>query len=197
MALNRYSLVLAATLVTAGTATFGVYRVIENARAQNRVLLRHVVVARKDIPEGAALTHSALVVNEWPVATVPPANVEVKLVVERALAQIGKPYRLGGAGPRGGFDCSGLVAWVYSTLGVRVPRTTDGQFAYFTPVPREQLQPGDLVFFRLPQAHVGIYVGEGEFVHAPATGRPVERARLDGPWFILSFAGGGRLTDSH
>ncbi len=132
-----------------------------------------------------------------PVATVPPANVEVKLVVERALAQIGKPYRLGGAGPRGGFDCSGLVAWVYSTLGVRVPRTTDGQFAYFTPVPREQLQPGDLVFFRLPQAHVGIYVGEGEFVHAPATGRPVERARLDGPWFILSFAGGGRLTDSH
>ena len=72
MALNRYSLVLAATLVTAGTATFGVYRVIENARAQNRVLLRHVVVARKDIPEGAALTHTALVVNEWPVATVPP-----------------------------------------------------------------------------------------------------------------------------
>jgi pilus assembly protein CpaB len=72
MALNRYSLVLAATLITAGTATFGVYKVIENTRAQNRVLLRDVVVARKDIPEGAALTHSALVVNEWPVATVPP-----------------------------------------------------------------------------------------------------------------------------
>lgn len=72
MALNRYSLVLAATLITAGTATFGVYKVIENTRAQNRVLLRDVIVARKDIPEGAALTHSALVVNEWPVATVPP-----------------------------------------------------------------------------------------------------------------------------
>jgi pilus assembly protein CpaB len=72
MALNRYSLVLAATLITAGTATFGVYKVIENTRAQNRVLLRDVVVARKDIPEGAALTPSALVVNEWPVATVPP-----------------------------------------------------------------------------------------------------------------------------
>jgi len=71
MALNRYSLVLAATLLTAGTATFGVYRVIENTRAQNRVLLRDVVVARKDIPEGAALTPSALVVNAWPVATVP------------------------------------------------------------------------------------------------------------------------------
>jgi pilus assembly protein CpaB len=71
MALNRYSLVLAATLITAGTATFGVFKVIENTRAQNRVLLRDVVVARKDIPEGAALTRSALVVHEWPVVTVP------------------------------------------------------------------------------------------------------------------------------
>ena len=113
-------------------------------------------------------------------------------VAATALAQLGAPYRLGGADPAG-FDCSGLVQWAFATVGVKVPRTTEEQFAWFRAVPREELQPGDLVFFRLPQAHVGIYLGAGEFVHAPATGRVVERARLDTPWFILSFAGGGRV----
>ena len=68
------------------------------------------------------------------------------------------------------------------------------QRAWFAPVGREDLQPGDVVFFRLPQPHVGIYLGEGEFVHAPGTGRGVERARVDAPWFILGFAGGGRAV---
>lgn len=71
MPLNRYSLVLAATLVTAATATFGVYRVIESTRTQNRVQLRRVLVATKDIPEGAALTRSALGEEQWPIVTVP------------------------------------------------------------------------------------------------------------------------------
>lgn len=71
MTLNRYSIVLAATLITAGTATFGVYRVIESTRAQNRVLLRRVLVATKDIPEGAALTRSALDERDWPLVSVP------------------------------------------------------------------------------------------------------------------------------
>ena len=71
MTLNRYSIVLAATLITAGTATFGVYRVIESTRSQNRVLLRRVLVATKDIPEGAALTRSALDERDWPLVSVP------------------------------------------------------------------------------------------------------------------------------
>lgn len=118
-----------------------------------------------------------------------PANLPP--VAANALAQLGVPYRLGGADPSG-FDCSGLVQWAFAATGVVVPRTTEEQFTWFRPVPREELQPGDLVFFRLPQPHVGIYLGAGEFVHAPTTGRAVERARLDSPWFILSFAGGGR-----
>ena len=118
-----------------------------------------------------------------------PANLPP--VAAAALAQLGVPYRLGGADPAG-FDCSGLVQWAFAANGLAVPRTTEEQFAWFRPVPREELQPGDLVFFRLPQPHVGIYLGAGEFVHAPTTGRAVERARLDSPWFILSFAGGGR-----
>ena len=113
-------------------------------------------------------------------------------VALRALSQLGVPYRLGGADPTG-FDCSGLVQWSFAGLGVTVPRTTEEQMAWFRPVSREELTPGDLVFFRLPQAHVGIYLGAGEFIHAPTSGRSVERARLDSPWFILGFAGGGRL----
>jgi len=118
--------------------------------------------------------------------------VQVSPVAARALGQLGVPYRLGGADPDG-FDCSGLVQWSFAGLGVTVPRTTEEQMAWFRPIPREALAPGDLVFFRLPQPHVGIYLGAGEFVHAPASGRTVERARLDTPWFILAFAGGGRL----
>lgn len=113
-------------------------------------------------------------------------------VALRALSQLGVPYRLGGADPTG-FDCSGLVQWSFAGLGVTVPRTTEEQMAWFRPVSREELTPGDLVFFRLPQAHVGIYLGAGEFIHAPTSGRSVERARLDSPWFILGFAGGGRV----
>jgi cell wall-associated NlpC family hydrolase len=61
-------------------------------------------------------------------------------------------------------------------------------------VPQDGLQPGDLVFFYTPDDHVGIYLGGGEFVHAPASGRAVERARLDAPFYILGFAGGGRFA---
>jgi pilus assembly protein CpaB len=72
MPLNRYSIALAAALVTAGVATFGVFRVIENTRTQNQVVMRPIVVAELDVPEGAALTRSALVVSQWPAAAVPP-----------------------------------------------------------------------------------------------------------------------------
>lgn len=72
MAQNRYTLVLAAALATAGAATFGVYRVIENTKTQNQVVLRSIVVANQDVPEGASLERLALAVNQWPAAAVPP-----------------------------------------------------------------------------------------------------------------------------
>lgn len=84
MALNRYSLILAAALVTAGAATYGVYRVIDSTRRQNQVVMRPVVVANADVPEGAALDRSALAVNEWPAAAVPPgAFADLDSVVNR------------------------------------------------------------------------------------------------------------------
>ena len=131
-------------------------------------------------------------------AAVPPAPVTGRAPLGEqaaalALTFIGTPYRYGGRTPAG-FDCSGLVWYVYQTLGVPVPRTAAEQRVAAQAVPRDALQPGDLVFFYTPVGHGGIYLGDGEFVHAPAAGKRVERVRLDTPYFILGFAGGGRLT---
>jgi cell wall-associated NlpC family hydrolase len=115
-----------------------------------------------------------------------------------ARAQLGTPYLYGGTDPQRGFDCSGLVAWVHGRAGIVVPRTAAQQFAVAEPVPREELRPGDLVFFRLDRrsravTHVGVYSGQGRFVHAPQSGRVVEEARLDDPYFAERFAGAGRF----
>ncbi len=114
-------------------------------------------------------------------------------VASLARGFIGRPYRYGGDTPAG-FDCSGLVYYVYRSLGVAVPRTAAEQRASVSRIPADALLPGDLVFFYTPEDHVGIYLGGSEFVHAPASGRLVERARLDSPFFILGFAGAGRIA---
>jgi cell wall-associated NlpC family hydrolase len=106
---------------------------------------------------------------------------------------VGRPYQFGGSSPAG-FDCSGLVWYVYHELGLEMPRTAAEQRAAAMRVPQQELRPGDLVFFYTPDDHVGIYLGNSEFVHAPASGRMVERARLDTPFFILGFAGAARVT---
>ena len=108
---------------------------------------------------------------------------------------VGTPYQFGGSSPSG-FDCSGLVWYVYRELGVAVPRTAAEQRAAIQRIDAAALRPGDLVFFLTPADHVGVYLGHGEFVHAPSSGKRVERARLDAPYFILGYAGGGRLPRS-
>jgi cell wall-associated NlpC family hydrolase len=111
-----------------------------------------------------------------------------------AESRIGNPYRYGGSGPDA-FDCSGLVAYAYQQVGVSVPRTAAQQYALARPVPRSELRPGDLVFFRLSGrevSHVGIYAGDGQFVHAPQTGGQVRTANLDDEWYRQRYAGAGR-----
>lgn len=119
-------------------------------------------------------------------------------IARQALSQVGAPYRYGGSEPAGGFDCSGLVAYAHGLAGIEVPRTAGAQFAAARRVTAEDLQPGDLVFFRLVPSrnevtHVGIYIGGDRFVHAPQTGRRVGEASLDEPYFRARFAGAGRL----
>jgi cell wall-associated NlpC family hydrolase len=111
-----------------------------------------------------------------------------------AQSRIGTPYRYGGSGPEA-FDCSGLVAYAYQQAGVAVPRTAAQQYALARPVRRAELRAGDLVFFRLSGrnvSHVGIYAGDGQFVHAPQTGGLVRTASLDDEWYRERYAGAGR-----
>jgi cell wall-associated NlpC family hydrolase len=123
------------------------------------------------------------------------------VIAREARDYIGTPYRYGGGDPRGGFDCSGLVAYVHAQEGITVPRTAAAQYAAARKVDRDDLQPGDLVFFRLVAGsrdvtHVGIYTGQGRFVHAPQSGRNVGEASLDDPFFRERFAGSGRFYEA-
>ena len=89
----------------------------------------------------------------------------------------GIPYRWGGASPRAGFDCSGLVQYVYAKVGIRLPHYAAGQYGHGRRVSRDSLRPGDLVFFS-GLGHVGIYAGGGKFIHAPRRGTTVRWSRL-------------------
>jgi cell wall-associated NlpC family hydrolase len=112
-------------------------------------------------------------------------------VVGVALSQLGTPYVWGGSAP-GGFDCSGLVMWAYSQVGVSLPHSSYAQYGYGVPVSRDQLQPGDIVFFD-GLGHVGIYIGGGQFVHAPHTGDVVKISSLDEAWYASAYVGARRI----
>ena len=89
----------------------------------------------------------------------------------------GVPYRWGGASPRAGFDCSGLVQYVYGRVGIELPHHAAGQYGHGRRVSRGALRAGDLVFFS-GLGHVGIYAGGGKFIHAPRRGTTVRWSRL-------------------
>lgn len=107
-------------------------------------------------------------------------------VVWNAQKQQGKPYRFGGESPQTGFDCSGLTKFVYSQgAGVALPRTAAAQYDIATKIPRESATKGDLVFFSTrgrKVGHVGIYLGNNKFIHAPRTGKAITTEKLDGYW---------------
>lgn len=122
------------------------------------------------------------------------AHAPALQAVDFATGLIGTPYRWGGATPAG-FDCSGLVYYTFSKAGVRVPRTSQQQFDAAQPVALHEAVPGDLVFFaeRGRIFHVGIYLGEDRFIHAPDRGRAVSVASLAEGFYRARFAGAGRL----
>jgi peptidoglycan DL-endopeptidase CwlO len=114
-------------------------------------------------------------------------------VVGIAMQYLGVPYVWGGASPSG-FDCSGLVMYVFAQVGVSLPHYTVAQYNYpnSVPVPRNELQPGDLVFFA-GLGHVGIYVGNGQFIHAPHTGDVVRIDSLNSGWYSSEYDGAKRI----
>lgn len=106
-------------------------------------------------------------------------SVQPGSIVETALRYLGVPYVWGGEDPQIGFDCSGLVRYVFLQHGIELPHYSGYQFKYGKPVEKEELLPGDLVFFGNPIHHVGIYVGNGYFIHAPRTGDFVKLTPLE------------------
>ncbi|MGI8561930.1 MAG: C40 family peptidase [Luteimonas sp.] len=134
--------------------------------------------------------------RDWPqVAPRDPASANAVLM--RAISLVGTPYRYGGNTPEGGFDCSGLVNYVYrDMLDLRLPRTSRDLAAYQGPkVDPGRLATADLVFFGSGGhvSHVGIYVGEGRFVHAPSTGGTVRLDHLDGRYWRDHYSGAKRV----
>jgi cell wall-associated NlpC family hydrolase len=113
-------------------------------------------------------------------------------VVGIAMRYLGIPYRWGGSSPSGGFDCSGFVMYVYAQVGVSLPHNAAMQYGYGTPVSKENLQPGDLVFFD-GLGHNGLYIGGGQFIHAPHTGDVVKISNLNEGWYLARFVGARRL----
>ena len=118
-------------------------------------------------------------------------------VALQALAHLGTPYRTGGLSPKTGFDCSGLVAYVYREgAGLALPRNTFELSHFGEPIARAALRPGDLVFYntqRRENSHVGIYLGEDRFIHAPTSGGEVRVESLRADYWVRRYNGARRV----
>ncbi len=120
----------------------------------------------------------------------PPTAAGHPAAATIAMKYLGVPYVFGGATPAG-FDCSGLVMYVFAQLGIQLPHYAAAQYGYGVAVPRADLQPGDLVFFDA-LGHVGIWIGGGEFIDAPHTGSFVSIEQLNG-WYATHYVGARRI----
>jgi murein DD-endopeptidase len=145
-----------------------------------------------DVEDGAVV---ALAGENGAVVTPPKTAPDLGAhAAQHALEVVGTPYIWGGNAP-GGFDCSGLVQYSYALAGLELPRVTVKQRTASRAVPRKQLRPGDLLFFHIDgkrYSHIGIYIGDGKFVHAPRTGKFVSTASLDNPYWKRNFGGARR-----
>jgi cell wall-associated NlpC family hydrolase len=127
------------------------------------------------------------------------AGAKALTAVAEAKKYLGTPYQWGGSTPQTGFDCSGLMQWAYAHAGISIPRVSEAQIlaSNATPVDRQHLLPGDLVFFRDASGdvhHVGMSLGGDKFIHAPHTGDVVKVSSLNEPYYAEQFTGGRRFV---
>lgn len=119
-------------------------------------------------------------------------------VVRDAKRLTGTPYRYGGESPRTGFDCSGFVRYVYRhATGLTLPRTTKAMSRSGRYIPRSKLRPGDLVFYNTQHrnySHVGIYLGNNRFAHAPSSGKRVEISKMSDYYWRRHYCGARRIS---
>jgi peptidoglycan DL-endopeptidase CwlO len=157
------------------------------AQAQARFLASQQTTAA---PEQAA--PEALIQSDSPAEAIASApDARYGGVVGIAMQYLGVPYVWGGASPSG-FDCSGFIMYVYGQIGVSLPHHAASQYGMGVGVSRDQLQAGDLVFFN-GLGHAGIYIGGGQFIHAPHTGDVVKISSLSDSWYAATYVGARRL----
>lgn len=117
-----------------------------------------------------------------------------------AVGLVGVPYRYGGNTPKGGFDCSGLIAYVYNnSVGIKLPRTIREMSRTGQSIQNQAPAPGDLVFFNTTgesYSHAGIYVGQGRFVHAPSKGGTVRLDRMSSPYWAARYTEARRIVNA-
>lgn len=111
-----------------------------------------------------------------------------------SMGLVGTPYKWGGSSTATGFDCSGMIQFVYkNALGVNLPRTARDMAAASRKIPDSRLKAGDLVFFNTGGAHkyshVGLYIGNGEFIHAPSSGKTIKTEKLSSPFYAKNYLG--------
>ncbi|HEX4680008.1 MAG TPA: NlpC/P60 family protein [Gaiellaceae bacterium] len=165
------------------------------AQAAARAAAARSAARSASLPDPAAPpATSAPAASPTPTSTPPPAPATLvggghTNAATIAMQYLGVPYVWGGATPAG-FDCSGLVMYVFAQLGISLPHYAAAQYGFGTPVPADQLQPGDLVFFD-GLGHVGIYIGGGQMIHAPHTGDVVKISPISE--FGSSYVGARRI----
>jgi cell wall-associated NlpC family hydrolase len=131
--------------------------------------------------------------TQTPIApALPPDASKSAQVVAIAMQYLGIPYRWGAASPSDGFDCSGLTMYVFAQVGVSLPHYAAAQYGLGVPVSQDDLQPGDLVFFR-GLGHMGMYIGGGNFIHAPHTGDVVKISSLSESYYVATWVGARRV----
>ena len=180
--------VIAATMAAPATA------IDTNARQALPVLAAPVAIATPDNAPATALPRLAAQAGQ---AADDGAALRIRTVLQRAFALLGTPYRWGGASPDSGFDCSGLVGYLFRTIGIDLPRVSRAMAHEGIAVAdRSALAEGDLVFFgrRGRVDHVGIYIGGGKFLHAPRTGRDVTVSSLEDGYWSHKFLQARRLA---
>jgi cell wall-associated NlpC family hydrolase len=157
---------------------------IEDRVAQARSLYAELDRKYHEAIAAAAAASSASSAGVSPIPPPPAPNANVQAVLDAAYSVIGTPYAFGGSSPETGFDCSGFTMWSWSHAGVSLPHSSAAQYGALPHVAREDLQPGDLVFFYTPISHVGIYVGGGRMIHSPHTGDVVRVVAVYWQYFV-------------
>lgn len=158
---------------------------LERARAREAARLE---AQRQAAALAAASSGGVLALDDASIKPAPAPNKGAQAAVDAALSQLGKPYRWGAEGPDS-YDCSGLTLWAWAHASVSLPHNSGMQFNATPRVPRDDLQPGDLLFYGSPIHHVSMYIGNGQMVEAPYTGSEVRVVSAD-RW--KDYVGAGR-----